>query len=67
MARLPVDEWIGIQADPHWACDGVAVGPATLFDQQGAFGSGMVTAVANPVAQIDFSSTSFREQGLNYE
>jgi hypothetical protein len=40
----------------NWASDGISVGTATLIDTQGAFGSGMVTAVANPAAQIDFSS-----------
>jgi hypothetical protein len=66
-SRLPVDDWIGVQADSHWASDGIAVGTATLFDHQGAFGSGLVTAVANPAAQIDFSSDSFPLKGLNYE
>jgi hypothetical protein len=60
LARLPVDDWLGVQADAHWAADGVAVGTATLFDSLGAFGSGMVTAVANPAAQIDFGSTAFK-------
>ena len=66
-ARLPVDDWICIQADSHWASDGISVGTATLFDGQGPFGSGMVTAVANPAAQIDFSSESIPLKGLNYE
>jgi acyl-CoA thioesterase len=66
-SRLPVDDWLGVQADSHWASDGIAVGTATLFDNQGAFGSGLVTAVANPAAQIDFSSDSFPLKGLNYE
>ena len=48
LARLPVDDWVGVQADAHWAADGVAVGTATLFDHLGAFGTGMVTAVGNP-------------------
>jgi acyl-CoA thioesterase len=56
LSRLPVGEWIGVQADSHWAEDGVAVGTATLFDRSGAFGSGMTTAVANPAAQIDFAN-----------
>ena len=60
LARLPVDGWLGVQADAHWAADGIAVGTATLFDSLGAFGSGMVTAVANPAAQIDFGSTAFK-------
>ena len=67
LSRLPLDDWIGIQGDSHWASDGIAVGTATLFDHQGAFGSGMVTAVANPAAQIDFTRDSFPIRGLNYE
>jgi acyl-CoA thioesterase len=59
LARLPVGDWMGVQADSHWAADGVAVGTATLFDQTGAFGSGMTTAVANPAAQIDFANDPF--------
>ena len=59
LARLPVGEWIGVQADSHGAADGVAVGTATLFDRFGAFGSGMTTAVANPAAQIDFANDQF--------
>lgn len=54
MSRLPVGDHIGVQADSHWCCDGISVGGATLFDDLGPFGSGMVTAVANPAAQIDF-------------
>jgi hypothetical protein len=59
LARLPVGEWIGVQGDSHWASDGVAVGTATLFDQDGAFGSGVTTAVSNPSAQIDFANDPF--------
>jgi acyl-CoA thioesterase len=66
-SRLPVDDWIGIQADSHWASDGISLGTATLFDHQGAFGSGLVTAVANPAAQIDFSGDAIPLKGLNYE
>ena len=58
LSRLPVGEWIGVQADSHWAEDGVAVGTATLFDRRGAFGSGMTTAV-DPAAQIDFANDPF--------
>jgi len=47
------------QNDSRWASDGVAVGTATLFDQDGAFGSGMTTAVSNPAAQIDFANDPF--------
>jgi len=56
MARLPVGDFVGVQADSHWCSEGVAVGAATLFDDDGPFGTAMVTAIANPAAQIDFSS-----------
>lgn len=62
LARLPIGEWIGVQADTHWAEDGVAVGTATLYDDAGPFGSGMVTAIANPAAQIDFTGVTFPVQ-----
>ena len=64
LARLPVDDWVGAQADSHWAADGIAVGMATLFDSRGPFGSGMVTAVANSAAQIDFGNTTFKGMRL---
>jgi hypothetical protein len=38
-SRMPVDDWICVQADSHWASDGIAVGTATLFDHRGAFGA----------------------------
>jgi hypothetical protein len=62
LVRLPHDEWIGVQADSHWVNEGVAVGTATLFDSVGPFGSGMVTAVSNPAAQIDFTNDKFPER-----
>lgn len=60
LARLPISDWIGVQAESHWAADGVATGTATLFDDAGAFGSAMVTSIANPTAQIDFANTRSR-------
>ncbi|MDT5012414.1 MAG: hypothetical protein QOH57_4031 [Mycobacterium sp.] len=59
LARLPEGVWIGIQADSHWAADGISTGTATLFDHAGPFGSGLVTAVGNPAAQIDFANDPF--------
>ncbi|MFF0490298.1 acyl-CoA thioesterase domain-containing protein [Nocardia sp. NPDC004068] len=52
LARLPIGEWIGVEADNHLAADGIAVGSATLFDRQGSFGTAMITAVANAARQI---------------
>ena len=54
LSRLPIGNYIGLQADSHWCTDGISVGTATLFDDEGPFGTGMVTAIANPAAQIDF-------------
>jgi acyl-CoA thioesterase len=62
LARLPEDDWVAVQADSHWAAAGIAVGNATLFDSRGPFGSGLVTAIANPAAQIDFTNDPFPER-----
>jgi hypothetical protein len=67
LSRLPVDDWIGIQAETHHAANGLAVGTATLYDSLGAFGAGMTTAIANPAAQIDFSARQFRLGDITYE
>ncbi len=67
LSRLPVDEWVGAQADSHHAAHGIAVGTTTLFDSQGAFGSAMTTAIANAAVQIDFSTREFGVSDLNYE
>ena len=56
LSRLPIGDYIGLQADSHWCADGISVGTATLFDDEGPFGTGMVTAIANPAAQIDFGA-----------
>lgn len=48
LSRLPRGVFIGVQADTHFSENGVSVGSATLFDDAGAFGTSMVTAIANP-------------------
>lgn len=53
LTRLPRGVFIGVQADSHFSENGVSVGSATLFDDAGAFGSSMVTAMANPVSRMD--------------
>ncbi|WP_319433788.1 acyl-CoA thioesterase domain-containing protein [Mycobacterium sp. RTGN5] len=55
LSRLPQSESIGVQGDSHWVSEGVSVGTGTLFDDAGPFGTGLVTAIANPAAQIDFT------------
>jgi hypothetical protein len=52
LARPPIGEEIGVEADNHIAIDGVAVGIATLFDRHGVFGTGMVAAIANAERKI---------------
>lgn len=56
LARLPEGERIGLEADTHLESDGISVGTASLFDARGPFGTGMVTAVENSRAFIDFSA-----------
>jgi hypothetical protein len=56
LARLPRGEWIFVEADTHWASDGISVGTATLLDGTGPFGSALVTALSNRTAHIDFAS-----------
>ncbi|WP_280335343.1 acyl-CoA thioesterase domain-containing protein [Nocardia wallacei] len=53
--RVPVGDRIGLHAETHLTSNGISVGTATLFDSRGPLGTGMVTAVANAAAQIDFS------------
>jgi hypothetical protein len=57
LSRLPRSEFIGVRGETRSASAGVAVGTATLFDTAGPIGTAMVTALANPAAQIDFTST----------
>jgi len=55
LSRIPEGHELGIEADNHITADGISVGTATLYDRKGPFGTGMVTAVSNAAAQIDFS------------
>jgi len=56
LSRLPSGDKIGLEADSHWTDAGISVGTATLYDTEGAFGTGMVVALNNSAAQIDFSN-----------
>lgn len=56
LSRLPEGPEVGIEADNHISNDGIAVGTAVLFDRNGAFGTGVVTALANAHRQVDFGS-----------
>jgi len=53
LSRLPRGVFIGVQADSNFSENGVSVGSATLFDDEGAFGSSMVTAMANPASRME--------------
>ncbi|WP_051031422.1 acyl-CoA thioesterase domain-containing protein [Nocardia veterana] len=52
LVRMPDGGGIGLEADNHLSRNGIAAGTATLFDRHGAFGSAMITAVANAARQI---------------
>ena len=56
LARLPRSGDLGIEADDHVGHDGVAVGTASLYDRDGRFGSGVVTALSNAGRLIDVSA-----------
>ncbi|OKH81495.1 thioesterase [Mycobacterium sp. ST-F2] len=62
LSRLPQDDWVGVEADSHWAARGIAVGTTTLYDSAGPFGTGLTTAVSNPGAQIDFAHSRFPDR-----
>ena len=55
ISRLPVGDYVGVESDSHLENDGVSVGTANLFDAEGQYGIGMVTAVENTRAMIDFA------------
>ncbi|AQT82787.1 hypothetical protein B1R94_12955 [Mycolicibacterium litorale] len=56
LTRSPRSDFIGVQADTRCSADGLSVGCATLFDEMGAFGTAMVTAMADPAARIEAGS-----------
>ncbi|WP_375154215.1 hypothetical protein [Rhodococcus opacus] len=47
LTRLPEGIELGLEADSHRACDGVAVGSATMFDRDGPLGICTVSAIEN--------------------
>ncbi|NDK88945.1 thioesterase family protein [Gordonia desulfuricans] len=63
LSRLPRGTRIGIEADSHTEHDGISVSTAGLYDADGMFGTGMVTAVNNAAAQIDFTTV---DSGARY-
>ncbi|MGV9670450.1 MULTISPECIES: acyl-CoA thioesterase domain-containing protein [unclassified Gordonia (in: high G+C Gram-positive bacteria)] len=56
LSRLPEGQWIGVEADSHTEHDGISASTAGLYDSKGMWGTGMVTAVNNSAAEIDFTS-----------
>lgn len=58
LARLPVGDRVGLQADTHLEADGISTSTSGLFDEQGRFGTGIVTAVNNAAAEIDFTAAA---------
>ncbi|MGB6245480.1 acyl-CoA thioesterase domain-containing protein [Gordonia sp. (in: high G+C Gram-positive bacteria)] len=68
LTRLPAGDRLGVEADSHLESAGLSVGTANLYDEHGQFGVGLVTAVDNTRAMIDFSKMkphSFRAPELS--
>ncbi|MGW0035241.1 acyl-CoA thioesterase domain-containing protein [Gordonia sp. NPDC003376] len=63
LSRLPRGPRIGVEADTHTEHDGISVSTAGLYDVDGMFGTGMVTAVNNAAAEIDFTTV---DSGARY-
>lgn len=55
IARLPEGIHLGIEADSHLEDSGLSAGTANLYDEHGQFGIGLVTAIDNTAAMIDFT------------
>ncbi|QTI70072.1 acyl-CoA thioesterase domain-containing protein [Gordonia polyisoprenivorans] len=60
LSRLPRGDRIGVEADSHTEHDGISASTAGLYDVDGMWGIGMVTAVNNAAAEIDFTSIDVR-------
>ncbi|MDF3285194.1 acyl-CoA thioesterase domain-containing protein [Gordonia sp. N1V] len=60
LSRLPRGDRIGVEADSHTEHDGISASTAGLYDVDGMWGVGMVTAVNNAAAEIDFTSVDVR-------
>ena len=56
LSRLPVDGRVHVRAESHTEHDGISTSSTGLYDSQGRFGTGLVTAVNNVAAQIDFAT-----------
>ena len=51
-----------MEADSHVENDGISVSTSGLYDEHGMFGTGLVTAVNNAAAEIDFTSVDTSER-----
>ncbi|MGB3304470.1 acyl-CoA thioesterase domain-containing protein [Gordonia sp. (in: high G+C Gram-positive bacteria)] len=58
IARLPEGLRLGLEADSHIEDSGLSVGTANLYDEHGKFGIGLVTAIDNTAAMIDFTKVN---------
>lgn len=56
MSRLPVGDRIGVRTESHTEHTGISMSVSGLFDVDGKFGVGIVTAVNNAAAEIDFTT-----------
>ncbi|GED99255.1 acyl-CoA thioesterase domain-containing protein [Gordonia crocea] len=62
LTRLPHSARVGVVSDFHVEEDGVSVSQSILYDADGPIGTGMVTAVNNAKAEIDFTAVDPEER-----
>ena len=61
LSRLPVDAGrIHVRAESHTEHDGISTSSTGLYDAEGRFATGLVTAVNNVAAQIDFATVDMQ-------
>ncbi|GAB08632.1 hypothetical protein GOARA_013_00760 [Gordonia araii NBRC 100433] len=58
LARLPRGVRVGVESDFHVEDTGISVSTSVLHDDDGPIGTGLVTAVNNAKAEIDFTTVS---------
>ncbi|MGA8847113.1 MAG: thioesterase family protein, partial [Nocardioides sp.] len=66
LARAPHGLEIGLSALDRVEADGIAVGTAAVFDRDGQLGTVMVTSIVNAKRAVDFSQTSYDDDGTRH-
>ncbi|QKT08670.1 thioesterase family protein [Gordonia sp. X0973] len=62
LSRLPIGRRVGVQAQFHSEDDGISVSTTTIYDEAGAIGTGVATAVNNSAAEINATNVTAGER-----